>query len=388
MGLLFALTLLITSCSENGEEVTGSADQSVVISASEFDAVKGSGKITYMADVGTAWSAEVTEGDDFVSFSITSTKSTIEGEVVSSGANTLYFYYSSNSYVVDRTAKISFAFEGAEAVEFSIKQLSSISEDSPYVSGTLAPRWAEIPEWDDDENYLYVTHSTSTTSGEAVRNFSLCFDVQNRAAAWVAYPYHSIYDGSVGRNEDWDYDPKIPTSYQANLSSSYGSYGGNSYDRGHQMASNDRQATVSMNKQTFYYSNMTPQLSSLNQGMWKSLEAAVLKQVCVDTLFVVTGADFSPVIGYTTDNSGKSCAIPSAYYKVLLRTRIGFTGKAVSECSASELQAIGFWVEHEAQSDIPSPVSVQEIEQKSGFTFFPGIPDEVKASYTLSDWNF
>ncbi len=385
MWVLFALTLTLTSCSEtaNGadEEVTESSSQTAILSEGELSYRSGSSKITYTGKVGTAWSAQITTGDDFVSFSSINDTSEKSGSVISSASNTLYFYYDRNSTAFDRKAVIEFTFEGSETIELAFSQLCELSSYNPYNSTTGEPRWYEIPEMDDDDRYLYVVHST-TVDGVEVRNFSLGFDTKNYAAAWVAYPYHSMYDGDVGRNEEWTYDPLIPTAYQANLS---GSYSG-SYDRGHQIASNDRQATVDMNEQTFYYSNMTPQLDDLNQQKWASAETVVRNQVCSDTLYVVTGADFTTTIGTTSDKSGKACPIPGAYFKVMLRTRDGNTGKAIGECSADELKAIGYWFEHEKYTSIPSPVSVKEIEEKTGFTFFPGVPDEVKAECKSSDW--
>ncbi len=369
------------------EQTDDTIVQSVTISSTELNVAGGSVRITYSAEVGTPWSAEITEGGDFVSFSISGEKLTTSGSVASAGTNTLYVYYDTNDYSVDRLAAIQFELEGEDPYIFYLKQLSMENNDNPYTSSG-SPRWSELPTYVESDNYLYVVHYTPSAAGVEVRNFSLCFDIENRAAAWVAFPYHSVYTGSSGRNEKWTYDPKIPWDYQADLSSSYGSYGGNSYDRGHQIASNDRQATVEMNQQTFYFSNMTPQLGTLNQQKWATVETMVRNQICSDTLFVVTGADYSPIIGYSYDASGNACAIPSGYFKVLLRTRTGYSGKAVSECSASELQAIGFWFDHEKYSAVPDPVSVSYIEQKTGFNFFPTVPEEVKSTVNTSDWSF
>ncbi len=384
--LLFA-ALLITSCStssDGDEEVNEPVIQSVTLELSELSNSSGNSKIYYVADVGIAWSAEIISGEDFVSFSSFGSVSSKSGVVASSQSNVLYFYYDTNEYIDDRTAVISFKFDDSQAVELTINQLSAASSDNPYKSDD-SPRWNEIPAKVDDDNYIYVSHSV-TLNGAEVRNFSICFDVENLASAWVAYPYHTCYDGDVDRTDDWGFDPKIPEAYQANVGSK--SYTSSSHDRGHQLASADRLATVEMNSQTFYFSNMTPQYSSLNQGKWASLETAVRNQVCSDTLFVVTGADFTTTVGSTTDNDGKVCPLPGGYYKVLLRTRTGRTGKAVSECTADELQAIGFWFDHTSYSAIPDPVSVKEIEEKTGFTFFPNVPSDVKATFKSSDWSF
>ncbi len=262
--------------------------------------------------------------------------------------------------------------------------VEATEEESPY-STENAPRWGEIPEFDSSSKYQYVTH-TATLNNSVVRNYSLCFDNENRAAAWVAFPYHDCYTGDTSRTEAWGFDPYISEALQANLSSSYSAYNGNSYDRGHQIGSADRLATYEMNAQTFYYSNMTPQNSSVNSGQWSSLESKVRNQVCSDTLYVVTGADLATTLGSSTDADGNECPIPGAYYKVMLRTKSGSSGKAVSECSADELQAIGYWVENVYTGVLPDPVSVSEIEAKTGFTFFPTVPEAVKESCDSSLW--
>ena len=83
-------------------------------------------------------------------------------------------------------------------------------------------------------------------------------------------------------------------------------------------------------------------------------------------------------------------------YKVLLRTRSGNTGRPIQECSASELQCVGFWVETFTQLDASSvrgvlqqiAVPVSWIEQQTGLTFFPEVPAEVKQQFDSSDWGF
>ena len=142
------------------------------------------------------------------------------------------------------------------------------------------------------------------------------------------------------------------------------------------------------NATTFYYTNMTPQLQSLNGGVWASLEDDLRKDwMCSDTLYVVTGAHFDPGYGYAYDNkgAGKACAVPTHYYKVILRTKKGNSGKWVGNCSADELQCVGFWFEHKGGA-ARQMMSVSEIEKKTGHTFFPNVKNAPKSKYSASDW--
>jgi endonuclease G len=105
----------------------------------------------------------------------------------------------------------------------------------------------------------------------------------------------------------------------------------------------------------------------------------------------VTGAYFANYNTKATDNNGVKVDVPTHYFKVLLRTKSGMTGKWVNQCEASDLQTIGFWLENKAYSETKVTKAickkVSEIENLTGFTFFPGIPAEVKNDFNAIDWN-
>ena len=92
----------------------------------------------------------------------------------------------------------------------------------------------------------------------------------------------------------------------------------------------------------------------------------------------------------------KKCDLPAAQFKIYLRTKKGNTGKRICECTADELQAIGFWLPQDLKNegeisggDLKDfAYSVSDIEEMLGgiFSFFPEIPETVKDSYDLSDW--
>ena len=135
-------------------------------------------------------------------------------------------------------------------------------------------------------------------------------------------------------------------------------------------------------------SNMTPQLNRLNQDMWANLENKVRNNKCSDTLYIVTGVYFDSN-ATTYDGAGNIVSLPSNYYKVLLRTKSGSTGKAIKDCSADELISIGFWVEHKSYGqDIPRSIctKVADIEAKTGFTFFPQVSASVKQQNNPTQW--
>lgn len=253
---------------------------------------------------------------------------------------------------------------------------------------------AELPVYGTGDEV--VTHY-GLIGGQRVRNYTLLFDRDKHAALWVAYPLHACYRGGSGRTDAWAADPLIEESFQALLyGNPYCYYDG--YSRGHQIPSGDRTVNDELNSQTFYASNMTPQNSDFNSGVWESLESKIRNNICNDTLYVVTGCYFGNGYASTYDGSygssrdpnAKLCPVPTHYFKVILRTRSGNTGKAVGQCDAGELKAIGFWLEH--RSDYPATFStdccksVEYIEQQTGFTFFPTVDAAVKQQCTPSEW--
>ena len=110
---------------------------------------------------------------------------------------------------------------------------------------------------------------------------------------------------------------------------------------------------------------------------------------CSDTLYVVTGDFISVPETSTTDGVGSSVPVPTNYFKVLLRTKSGSTNKKVQDCSPNELISIGFWVEQKAMEILYRKsicTTVADIEEKTGFTFFPKVDSSVKQQMDLAQW--
>lgn len=241
-------------------------------------------------------------------------------------------------------------------------------------------RWTETPLITESQlaqsNIKYITHYTGETYEDSrlknipIRNYSLLYDTDLKIAYWVAYPLCNWYiNGSGKRTDAWDYDPQVSKSLQANLSSSYPA---KNYDRGHQLPSGDRLRSNAINAQTFYYTNMTPQTDKkLNQAIWADLEDAVRGwSSATDTLYVVTGAmpttTTDQTIQYTTDIDSKKIAIPKYYFKALARKVNG------------QFQTIAYKLDNRDYDDRnynQGIMSVKELEEMTGFTFFPDRPE-------------
>ena len=382
--LLTVLTLWVGACSSNDDpDIVKVPNEAYWKTSSTVSAASGSSAIIITGTTGTVWNAEVTEGNTWCSFSNKDfTNSSQKSGEIKEGLNVLYVYYQNNTGSTQRQAKISLRFADEAELTLDLSQLSSGQQNLPSFN-----TWIELPAEKENANYQYVAHYAKLNN-KPVRNYSLCFDKTKQAALWVAYPIHNAYlTGSGSRTDAWAFDPFIPEKFQANCVDR--SYKG-SYDRGHQLPSADRLATNDLNAQTFYMSNMTPQLNRLNQDMWAKLEAKVRVNKCSDTLYVVTGAYFGSNATTTFDGAGNTVAVPTNYYKVLLRTKTGSTGKAIQDCTDDELISIGFWVEQKSYGNIKPPLSicttVANNEQKTSFTFFPKVSATVKKQNNPTQW--
>ncbi len=371
-GLVVCVLLLFFISCDNEIKVSNSVYWK---SVSTVNMEAGYVDLTISGALGAEWSAKIVNGEGWCSFTNTDVSLAAVSGFITADENFLRIYYKSNYTSGTRNASIVFKFEGQDEQTFILNQTSS------YTGFT------ESPSRIDNEDYKYVTHY-ATLQNKTVRNYSMCYDTSKKAALWVAYPIHPAYSGSVSRTDEWAFDPTVMSIYQSNCV--LNSYGGN-YDRGHQIASADRLATREMNVQTFYMTNITPQLNRLNQDMWAKLEIKVRTHSCNDTLFVVTGAWYdSNSTASTSDGSGVRIPLPTHYFKALMRTVSGSTGKAIANCSDSELKSIGFWVEHRSYGNIEPPrsicMSVADIETKTGIKFFPLVSQAVKNQNNPSQW--
>ena len=231
-----------------------------------------------------------------------------------------------------------------------------------------------------------ITDDATQADGTYRRNYSMCYDPVHHAALWVAYPMHSYYTSGSASSETFVLDPSLDKQQQAVVNSRSYQADGAAYSRGHQIAKAQRTVTALARKQTNYCSNMTPQNQTLNGGKWMALESKERGAwMCSDTLYCVSGCHFDNYDTLSTDNDGKVCPVPTHYYKVMLRTRSGNTGKSVAACSASELICAGYWVEHTA-SAVPQLMTVAEIETLTGMTFFAHVPEAPKGTVEASYW--
>lgn len=198
-------------------------------------------------------------------------------------------------------------------------------------------------------------------------------------ARWVAHIIlPDVAGGSVGRTDDFRPDPLVATgsAVEADYFLKYlrpdstFDYDGFGYDRGHLAPSADFRWSERALSESFYYSNMSPQLDVFNRGGWAELEALLRAYVSRNPgvqLYVVTG----PVLreGLPKIERGVNrVSIPEYFFKVALDLDNG--------------RAIGFILPNK-KIDAPMEayaLTADEVEQRAGLDFFRLLPEARQAA--------
>ena len=289
--------------------------------------------------------------------------------------------YDVNPTEIDRTLKI-FLDNGSKSVECSMTQLATGKhpEDDPDTGGDngsgdsgsgnvdLAKTgWLELPAMD-NPNLGYYTHNFKM-DGKTYRNYSFGWSQKDRVALWVAYPLCKLYtNGSAGRTNAWALDPLLGEDSAA----PFGGYAGD-YARGHQLPSADRQCCYEANAQTFYGTNMTPQLNAHNEKIWADLESKVRGYAnASDTTYVVTGVMVSSSSEIQKDSYGNNVTVPDAYFKAVL--------KYSKSSTLGTWNAAAFYLEHRAYTGSVGKehsMSIDELEAMTGIDFFVNLPAKI-----------
>jgi len=294
-------------------------------------------------------------------------------DVNNSGNKTISITTAANFTSDPRSAVITITAAGREFT-LNISQSATVIDPLPPTPPPVVEWRLELPAIVDQQWFLEYSPA----------EFALEYDITKKHSKWVAWRLHEGDFGDSGRTDAWRQDDRIPAQYRA-VAGDFPS----GYDRGHMCPSGERTKSKDINRQTFYYSNMSPQRASLNQGVWNQLELFERDwaQNRGDTLYICSGGAITnnqPIIDYSN-----GLAIPKYNFKVILRKR-----------GADTYHAIGFWFENK---DYPSRTkayflenldtfikSVDEIEALTGLDFFhilaADIQDRVEAQKNRADW--
>ena len=258
----------------------------------------------------------------------------------------------------------------------------------------------EIPCLNDSN--VYVAHDV-TVDGKQLLNYALEWNAAKRHANWVAFSFDKTTSADVvSRTDAWDVDKELPEEMRTEEAD----HKSDGFDKGHLCASEDRVYQKDANEQTFYYSNISPQLNDFNGGFWRELEAQVqtwgrsTASGTYDKVYVTKGGTLNDLLVNfsgthvsggtpTTDENGftiHGLACPASYFMAILSQK------------NDEFHAIAFLVPHQEgltrnpkAEDLQRYVlSVDELERETGIDFFCNLDDaienQVEAESVINDW--
>jgi endonuclease G, mitochondrial len=216
-----------------------------------------------------------------------------------------------------------------------------------------------------------------SSKGEVVVHqfYTLSYLEKYEQAEWVCYPLTKeiLKRPNVPRSDWFNPDPMVSTQ-----SASHFDYKGSGYTRGHMVPAGDMSFDPIAMEETFYMSNMSPQLRGFNNGIWRELEEQTRDWIYQNNeVLIVSG----PIIGtHSQFFKKKHIAIPTAFYKIILDT------------SQPEVKAIAFIIPHEISIKPLSAyaVSIDEVEKATGIDFFekyiPHSIEKIESSFDIHKW--
>lgn len=307
----------------------------------------------------------------------------ISAPLTSLAASTTYYY---RAFVAEYNASTS-------SYEYRYGSVRSFTTAGPG-GAPVAPGWLELPAVTGTEDYFGWFYGSGSTAGTN-RNYSYNYSYTWYASLWVAYPLSGTHKSGSASTSSWHYNPDIDEDKQVDIvSNSYGTMynSASGYSRGHQCPNGSRKSDGTMNYQTYYATNQTPQLQNkFNGSIWSALENAVrgLVSSASDTVYVVTGPAYhkaggSESVTYLSGKAGAnpaSLAVPNYYWKAILKVKR-------SGGTITDAMAIGFWFDHKNYSDSnysACAVSVNQIETWTGFDLFANLPVALQDTAEAND---
>lgn len=215
-----------------------------------------------------------------------------------------------------------------------------------------------------------------SNTGEIVRHnwYVLSYVEDHEQAEWVAYELtrDRLNENWAARPNTFRPDPEVRTE-----SATPRDYNASGYDKGHLCPAADMAFDDAAIDETFFMSNMSPQVPAFNTGVWRELEELTRDWARkFKHLYIVTGPVLSqPGLGQI---GFSKVTVPAAYYKVLL--------------AAEEGRAIAFILPN-ARSERPVmdyACNIDQVEKTTGLDFFPkllkGMDEELEASLDKDAW--
>lgn len=189
-------------------------------------------------------------------------------------------------------------------------------------------------------------------------NYGLKYNNATKTAVYVVeHVTKESITGPARRKDDFRPDTTLAAGTSAQLSD----YAGFPYDRGHLAPGADNTQTAEIMSESFYLSNMIPQVPNNNRGIWKQLEVQVRDYVLKNNdVYVVSGPIYDAV--YATIGSNR-VGVPQRIFKVIVDAKSQRASAYIFPNTALPV------------ADLPKyKVTIKEAEQASGINFNPKLP--------------
>ena len=202
--------------------------------------------------------------------------------------------------------------------------------------------------------------------------YVLSYNDERGGPNWVSWSLVASDIGDVERQNNFHPEQSLPKGFKRGTPDYYT---GTGFDRGHVCNSKDRTATEADNSETFSMANMLPQTPDLNRQVWESLESytRTLAQKGNQLYIVAGGYGSAKVIG-----KANKVTVPTNCWKIILVMPSG------RDASQADKSARVIAVDMPNTSGIAQDpwtkytTTVRDIEQKTGYHFFTGLPQDVQ----------
>lgn len=251
--------------------------------------------------------------------------------------------------------------------------ISLLTTDSRYVGLRLVESVSDLTGgWCAEEMAVPRSHHRLLLLNRS--GFSAGIDSVYHQARWVAYLLTSSELKKKAARSNRFYTDNDARGWVARDED----YRRSGFDRGHLAPAADMAWSVMSMRESFGFSNISPQRPAFNRGIWKKLEEAVRGfALRYDSVWIATGPVFTSP---DTLKVHSRITVPGAFYKALMIK----DGKGV--------QCIGFVIPNQASSSPLShyQVAVDSVESLTQLDFFSLLPDsleiEAEARFDSSFW--
>ncbi|MCI0702263.1 MAG: DNA/RNA non-specific endonuclease [Planctomycetia bacterium] len=206
--------------------------------------------------------------------------------------------------------------------------------------------------------------------------YVLSYNDDTKNPNWVCWNLTKSDIGKTKRRERFEPDPDLPREF---IRITHDDYDGFGFDRGHMCPSADRDDTAENNRVTFYMTNVVPQAPNNNQKGWGRLENHC-RNIAEEgnELYIACGphgqGGTGRISAQQTIGSATRITVPASVWKVVL---VLPNKEAVPNTNT---RTIAVWMPNDqtVTSDWKQyRVSVATVEERTGYRFFPLVPDDV-----------